>query len=192
MVKINTLKRYEKVKDYYYIDNSGDVWSDYKGKLKKISQKPKTGGYLVCCLKTTDNKKIYPRVHRLVALAYVPNDNEEEKIYVNHINENRTCNKSSNLEWVTPKGNNLWSLTKEIYVYDLNGKFIKKYTYTRECLEDGFNQGHVCACAREEERSHKGYVFSYKPLTPKEVGQRLAKTFYTKGKRFESLYKKNE
>lgn len=190
MIKINTLNGYEHVKDYYYIDNKGKVWSDFSGGLKEIKQTTKTGGYLTCCLKTIDDKKVYPRVHRLVALGYIPN--LDNKSYVNHIDENRINNHINNLEWVTPKENNLWSLTKEIYVYNLHGEFIKKYSYTRECIKDGFNQGHVCACARGEERSHKKHIFSYKPLTKDEVVQRLSKTFYTSGKRYKQLYKRSE
>ncbi|CAG8707928.1 5199_t:CDS:1 [Ambispora leptoticha] len=40
-------------------------------------------------------------VHRLVALAFCPK--EEEKEYVNHIDSNPTNNNASNLEWCTQK-----------------------------------------------------------------------------------------
>jgi hypothetical protein len=50
-------------------------------------------------------KSIYPPVyiHRLVALAFIPN--HENKRVVDHINRNRTDNRVENLRWVTHSEN---------------------------------------------------------------------------------------
>ena len=144
-----------------------------------LKQYKKTGGYLNVALVTNDNKVKYIRVHRLVANAFILN--EFNKPYVNHIDGNRQNNNVNNLEWVTPKENNHHSLLKKVYVYDMEGNFIKTYNYTGECIEDGFNQGHVCSCARGEIRSHKKHIFSYTELTKNDVVQRLSKPYYLKG-----------
>ena len=185
MRKINELKGLEDIRDFYYITEDGKVisfgnyGSETPGKQKELKQYVKTGGYLNVALMNNEGKAKYFRVHRLVALAFIPNP--ENKVYVNHLDENRQNNEVWNLEWATPKENNMHSLSKKVYVYDLKGELIKTYNYTRECKEDGFNQGHVCSCARGETRTHKKHIFSYEPLTKNDVVQRLSKPFYSKG-----------
>lgn len=44
-------------------------------------------------------------LHRLVALAFNPNENPKERTQVNHIDGNPANNAASNLEWVTPAEN---------------------------------------------------------------------------------------
>lgn len=50
-----------------------------------------------------DNKRIYRRINRLVAIAFL--DNPECKQEVNHIDGNKLNNIVTNLEWVTSKEN---------------------------------------------------------------------------------------
>lgn len=159
MKQINKLKGYENIKDNYYVDEYGNIYNTKTN--RKLKLYAKTGGYLYAALSGKNNEKYYKRVHRIVATAYC--ENKENKIYVNHKDENRQNNFYKNLEWVTPKENNLWSLAKKVYCYK-NNKLVKVYNYSREVIDDGFNQGHVCAVARGEETHHKGYIFSYKPI----------------------------
>jgi len=59
------------------------------------------------------------RVHRLVAMTFIHND-DNEKTMVNHINENKFNNIVDNLEWVTPSGNSLHSLAKKVQQIDIH------------------------------------------------------------------------
>jgi hypothetical protein len=59
-------------------------------------------GYIRVCLNINGNRKLYP-VHRLVATAFIAN--HENKPQVNHIDNNPSNNKVTNLEWCTPKEN---------------------------------------------------------------------------------------
>ena len=164
MKQICKLKGYENVSPNYYIKEDGRV---YNKKIKKhLHLYEKTGGYLYVCLISKDvdgiiKKKEYKRVHRIVATAYC--ENKENKPYVNHIDENRQNNHYKNLEWVTPKENNLWSLAKKTYCYK-DGKLIKIYNSVEATRKDGFNTGHVAAVARGVEKKHKGHIFSYQKL----------------------------
>ena len=46
------------------------------------------------------------KLHRIVALAFVENDNPEKKVVVDHINKDRLDYRSGNLRWCTYSQNN--------------------------------------------------------------------------------------
>lgn len=46
-------------------------------------------------------------VHRLVAQHFIPNGDPKHKTFVNHRDRNKLNNKVDNLEWVSPRENNL-------------------------------------------------------------------------------------
>lgn len=59
-------------------------------------------------------------VHRLVAKAFIPNPNNYE--YVNHKNENKTCNEYWNLEWCNSSYNRIYSINKGSIKYKTGEK----------------------------------------------------------------------
>jgi hypothetical protein len=68
----------------------------YKGRI--LAQDIKDDGYRRVCL-SKNGKCIAHSVHRLVALAFIPNP--ENKETVNHINCDKEDNRPDNLEWAT-------------------------------------------------------------------------------------------
>lgn len=182
--EVNKIKGFEHINDGYYVTYDGRVFSQ-RDKLGRVSEKyrhelkqyEKTGGYLNVALTTKHNKTAYIRVNRLVAKAFVRGETSKRK-YVNHMDEDRKNNHAENLEWVTPRENNNWSMAKVIYMYDLEGNYIKMYGSSYQAKLDGFNRSHVANVCRGIERQHKGYLFSYKSLTKKEAIQRLSNTRY--------------
>lgn len=72
----------------------------WKGRVLK--QQPSVRGYLTVILRRPGHKE-HRQVHRLVALAFIPNP--EAKSQVNHLDLNKQNNVLSNLEWATPMEN---------------------------------------------------------------------------------------
>lgn len=95
----------------YQISNKGRVKSfnvDSKGALLKIYLD--RYGYEYVALSTKKYK-----VHRLVAKAFIPNP--KNKKTVNHKNEIKTDNRAINLEWMTVREQNHYSISTPVFIF---------------------------------------------------------------------------
>jgi hypothetical protein len=91
--------------DYLATDN--EIFSNKYGRLRKLKQcLDKDGYYTVSVM--NNSKKTTKRVHRLIAIAYLPNP--ENKKTVNHVNGIKTDNRIVNLEWATHSENSQHSV----------------------------------------------------------------------------------
>lgn len=99
----------------YQVSNAGRVKSLYRrvhskdGKYKSIKgvvlrNQKCSNGYLFVNL-SKDGKVRTGLTHRLVALAFVKGFQDGKE--VNHINEDKTDNRASNLEWITHQSNSV-------------------------------------------------------------------------------------
>lgn len=137
-------------------------------------------GYKKLNLVNGNNKKRF-YVHRLVAMAFVPNP--INKPCVNHIDNNRENNRADNLEWCTHKENYDWMArqgrnkrTKEWLeklhktqskdykaVIGINIKTGKKIYFKslNSVRKKGFNPPCVCRCCKGIGKTHAGYIWKY-------------------------------
>jgi hypothetical protein len=113
-------KEIEGFEGLYKVSNFGNVKSCERTRKSKsgslsivheriLKQKSDKDGYksVALCL---DGKLYYRRVHRLMAIAFIPNPNHFPLI--NHKDEDVTNNVVSNLEWRTPSYNTQYSKHK--------------------------------------------------------------------------------
>lgn len=89
----------------YLISNRGRIFSLLSNKMMAI-QKTSDGYEQTRLISPKTEKRRTELVHRLVALAFIPNP--ERKPEVNHINCVRNDNRVENLEWATRQENQDW------------------------------------------------------------------------------------
>ena len=142
--------------------------------VKERILKPKTNryGYLIVGLYAGGKRKMF-FVHRLVCQAF--HDNPDNKLDVNHINENKTDNRACNLEWCTRRENvnhgtrNVRAgkaiakaLSKPVGQYTLDGDLVKVWQSTSEVeRQTGFSQGNISEVANGNRKTAHGFIWKY-------------------------------
>lgn len=154
----------------YSVSNKGRVKSLSRTVSKNTSFRHETAdkimrssklrsGYLFVHLTKDGKTKMFP-IHRLVAIAFIPNKLELPE--VNHKDENKTNNCVENLEWCTKKYNvNYGTRTQRTYKpvlqYDKKMNLIAEYASISDAAK-AINAGtsYIAGCAKGVVRKRKG------------------------------------
>ena len=160
----------------YTITDDGKVFSlNYMHTGNKIELKSRLcRGYdrITLC---KDGKEKSILIHRLVALAFIPNpDNLPE---VNHKDECKTNNNVSNLEWCSKSYNinygtrnercgeknlNRKDQSKPVKQFTKDGVFLKEYPSMKEAArQTGFYKSAIVNCVKGRTKSAYNYIWRY-------------------------------
>jgi hypothetical protein len=156
----------------YEVSSKGNVRNLKTGRILKPFYNTKGYARVDLTRASSDKtKKALKLVHRLVAQAFIPN-NDQSKTLINHKDENKRNNSVANLEWCTYKYNANYgtriervakSNSKPILQFDLEtGLIIATYpSLTEAGLSTGIYKSNISRAARGMYKTAGGYGWKY-------------------------------
>lgn len=164
-------------KGFYQASNFGRIKRMTAGKTREHILKQFQVGEYMSVGPSINNVKMQRRVHRLVAMAFIPNPNMFPCI--NHKDENKLNNTVANLEWCDVKyncnygtsilrcsesrKNNKYS--KKVEKVDKQGNIVAIYPSLKECKRNGYNIRIISQLCNQKRgcryKTHKGYFWRF-------------------------------
>lgn len=117
------------------------------------------------------------KIHRLVASAFLHDDNSEKNI-VNHIDGNKLNNNLNNLEWVTLKENTKHAYDiglnhttmRRVSQFDNDGNLVKIYESLKEArISTGIDDAAISKVCKNTRRTAGGYVWKFTDVNQNEI-----------------------
>lgn len=163
----------------YEVFEDGRIWSYARNKWMKPQLR--SDGYLMVKLSDDNNNIKAYLLHRIVyeacSQAPIP-----DGLDVNHINENKTDNRFSNLNLLTRKENinfgthnervvkantNHPKKIKQVAQYDKNGNLIQVWISVNEVRRQlGYSMGNISSCCNGKRNSAYGFIWRYTTENP--------------------------
>lgn len=168
--------------DLYQVSNMGNVKRKISRRclIERIIAPTKSHGYMRLGLCRNNKVKMH-NVHRLVAMAFIPNP--ECKPFVNHMDGNKKNNSIDNLEWVTAQENTrhaynvlnrqvssnvcvcgaMHPASKPIEQLDLQNNLIREWENARMVENElGFWATNIAQCLKGKINTSHGFKWRYK------------------------------
>ena len=160
----------------YSVTDDGRVFSlnYHKEGYKKELNPGICQGYYRIVLYRDGESKTYT-IHRLVALAFIPNP--DNLPIINHKDENTSNNNVGNLEWCDYRYNNTYGTrlervskihlnrkdqSKKVKQFTKDGVFIKEYPSIMEAeRQTGFNHSGILSCCIGRYKQAYNYIWRY-------------------------------
>ena len=159
--------------DSVMVSNLGRVKVNKNGEYRLHKQYLLPNGY--CYIDVRINGKLHhTRIHRMVALAFIPNPYNFPVI--NHKDEVKTNNCVDNLEWCTQKyncnysydkiyRNNIKNRVKPVVQYDLNMNVLNEFESANSAaraigISTVYN--HIAECCNGKLKTCYGFIFKWK------------------------------
>lgn len=154
----------------YQISDKGNVRSSYQNNFrgttfsKILKQKKNSNGYMEVTL-CKNGKKYSVLVHRIVAIAFIPNPFDLPK--VNHKDEDKSNPSADNLEWCTQQynatyGNGPKVKNTKVRQLDLSGNQIRTWDSMKDAETVlGIKYQLISACCRHVHKTAVGYIWRY-------------------------------
>lgn len=142
----------------YAVTSCGKVWS-YR--TQKFLSPSNNRGYLRVELYGSDGSRKKHSIHRLVAETYIPNPNNKPQ--VNHLDECKSNNCVSNLEWATESENTNYGtrnkkVSKAVYCVELDKVYESQSIAAREL---GLFPNNISRCCNGHLKTTGGYHWRY-------------------------------
>lgn len=150
------------ISTWYYITEDGKCYNEKTRKYLK-GQVNCRSGYFSYMITLPDGSKKRLPAHRLVALAYLPEQQTLEKNQVNHKDGNKLNNCIDNLEWVSPSENQQHALDNElrkfdhVFCFDKNKRLVAEYKNISEAVKaTGVSKFTICQEVNKEVKELSG------------------------------------